>query len=130
MAAHRVVIQEQRAYSFAASDTVELVRYVDTLAWVSGVLEVTVYDASLTGANTLDVEIDNISPAPDDPRRAFVAGQVATVRLNPSTTAPKLLTDAFTTPIASHVRVRLVFTHAEGGAQTATLGIALIGRER
>ncbi len=120
----------------AANTVYEIVlaKYVDTLAFVSGVLICRLYSkGTFTTGVTVDIVVQNVSFAEDEPQTIFAeTTNETTVSITSTTpTAPSLLTAAIETPIARHVRVLLRMTQpvTAPGPVTFAIGVDLVGRD-
>ena len=140
MTARRITIHTQRAYDFyfvgGQTQYVELIRYVDATAFVSGQLVVRLHEkgASWPDGSALVVEAHNVSPAPDEPATLFVdSGRVvASVTIAKTDAAPDVFISSFdgTGAIGPYLRLRMRTSLSEGVGQVdCTLGIELIGRD-
>ncbi len=124
-----------------------LAEFVNTLGWVSGTLQVRVYDNSITGATAkVLIVVFNCVVAPEDPSVTLLdivddAPPLAMVELPTGTpTEPALFTSYIPTPdatnrpypaIAESVAV-LMLVQADTGTTTGgsiTIGVDLIGRD-
>ncbi|MFO0759847.1 MAG: hypothetical protein U0359_25400 [Byssovorax sp.] len=109
-------------------------RPIYVVDWVSGVLAVRLHRSGTwdSGTATVDVVVQNIMPAPDEPQTVFVpsSGEVASITIPNAPTAPALYQDAFEAPIAAYVRVILKWTQgASAGACPFAISVDLIGRD-
>ena len=110
-----------------------LAKYVDTLAFVSGVIVCRYYEKGSFPTNaTAKVVVQNVSFAEDEPQTVFADEANETLLDIPQgDTPPKLYTVEIGLPIARYVRVLLrVKQPATGMAPIdITIGIDLIGRD-
>lgn len=119
----------------AANSVTEIVlaKYVDTLAFVSGVLIVRYYaKGTFTSNVSAKVVVQNVSYAEDEPQTVFAETSTETIITIDSTTSTStLLTADLEKPIARHVRVLLRFTQPATamGAVDLTIGVDLVGRD-
>lgn len=139
--ARNVLVQTQRAYSLyitaGETHTIELLRYIDATAIVSGTLEVRLHsgDPSTWPLSTVvTVTLEDVSPAPDDPASLYTDGVArATVTFNQSPAdpaAPALKVGAISAPIAGYLRCVLEATADEASGQIDfTIGINVVGRD-
>ncbi len=116
MNARNVLVQTQRAYSFysveSQTQSVELIRYIDATAFVSGTLEVRLQAGDPSGwpSNTnVGVELENVSPAPDDPASLYTDNTTrASVVFDNAAAVPELKVASFTpAPFAGYLRCLL-----------------------
>ncbi len=130
----------------AASVTLPpLAEFVNTIGWVSGTLQVRVYDNSLTGTTAkVIVAVINAAVAPEDPAvtltELVTGGPLAVVEIVPAfPAAAALMTSYIPTPdpsnnpypaIAESVSVIAVVEAGQGTTVggSITIGIDLIGR--
>ena len=135
MNSRELMILPKTDFSFngAASTTqeVQLLKYIRSVPFVSGVLEVRVYARNMNSGQEITLALQPTSPAPDDPAAQFVitAGEI-TARVVSATTPPTILFQPLTAPLPSHYRliVRAV-QNAGGGVFTATVSASLVLRD-
>ena len=132
----RVEVLPRTTYTLSGAasseQNIELAKYVDTLAWVSGVLVVRVHSMGTFTTNvTADVVVQNTSYSDEEPQTVFADTTSETVaRIAYTTTAPTLLITPLDTPIAAQVRVLLRLTEpASPGPATFTISVELVGRD-
>jgi hypothetical protein len=133
-----VCVSPKILYGFQPSassvETQVIAKYVNTTLWVSSVLLVAVHAKNITVAGQLvDVIVHNTLYSPEDPSADILDPTIratASIAFGAAPAVPYLLPIAFTTPIASQVRVSARATQAAGTstAFSATLSIYLVGR--
>jgi hypothetical protein len=136
MSAETILVQTQRAYSFAVSNegtsSAELLRYVNAGPWVSGIMLVTLYSwpAAWAAGVQLTVDVQDVSPARDDPATLYLKGSNQVITLTNADTPPTLRTASLQAPLGDYLRVVLSVLNASGTAQVVefTMGVKLVGR--
>ena len=138
--ARNVLVQTQRAYSLylkaSQTHTIELLRYIDATAFVGGALVVRLQsgDPSTWPTNTVvTVELQDVSPAPDDPASLYTDGtaraSITLRKATPDPPAPTLKVGSLSAPIAGHLRCVLKASAGADGQIDFTLGINVVGRD-
>jgi hypothetical protein len=136
MAGTRVLIQRRLNFTcptIQASGTlmVPLLIGLNTLGWVSGVLEVVVYKKDLSANLSAQVNVANVVTVSDG-QVAAENGSLASVQIPTGQDDElRLITADFTPPIASSVGVILLFETTNAGTGSGDLGIEvyLVGRD-
>jgi hypothetical protein len=136
MAASEVLVQTQREYSLAvaplAVSSVELLRYVNAAAWVSGLFIVTLYSKGSWASEVwIDFAAMNVTRAKDDPANLYQKGSNAGISILSSHAAPKLYTASLTAPLGDELRILFMVNNDEATAQQVdfTVGVKLVGRD-
>jgi hypothetical protein len=105
---------------------------VDTLGWVSGMLLVRVYSASLAASSTLTVVVRPVMFGSDDPTIVGGSSDLCSVTISGSGNFPILYTASLTgtSPIPRYVRVTLRGqSGGQAGQTTVDCAVNLIGRD-
>lgn len=108
----------------------QLVRWVPTTSWVSGVLNVRVHAAvTLTGGQTFSIVAQKASRSPEEPQTIFTTATGETIG-TVSTGAPAgaLVVTALNTPVGAGLRILLRANQTTAVAMAALLSAELVGR--